>query len=149
MKSLFIYYSYTGNGDLLAEELRKKGIDVRKVERRKKLPKSFFWGIMTGGFLAGIKHKDALSNFDNNIEGYDHILIGSPVWNGRFCSPINTVLANLSFEGKKLTFLLYAGSGEGPKAVKRIHKEYPNAEIVLLKEPKKYPEEFEKLSHLA
>ena len=68
MKKLFVYYSYTGNGDEVAEYLRVRGYDLRMVQRKKKLPKSFFFGIMTGGFLAGIKHKDKLVDFDENTE---------------------------------------------------------------------------------
>ena len=149
MKSLFIYYSYTGNGELLAKELEKKGIALRPVKRKKPLPKSFFLGMMSGGFLAAIKHKDALLDFDADVAGYDHIIIGSPIWNARLASPINTVLASLPLEGKAITFLLYSGSGEGKKALKRIGKEYPNAEVIHLKEPKKYPEELSKLSQLS
>lgn len=148
MKQLFIYYSYTGNGDVVAEYLQKSGIEIRKVQRKKKLPKSFFWGVLTGGFLAGIKHKDKLLDFNDDIEKIDHIIIGSPIWNARFSSPINTVLHTLKLKDKKVTFVFYAGSGEGPKAFKRVSKEFPHANCVFLKEPKKYPEELKKLEEL-
>ena len=55
MKSLFIYYSYTGNGDFVADYLKEKDVEIRQVIREKKLPKSFFCGVMDGGFLAGIR----------------------------------------------------------------------------------------------
>ena len=148
MKKLFVYYSYTGNGDIVASTMEKMGYELRKVIRKKSLPKSFFWGMMTGGFLAAIKHKDKLKDFDNNIEQYDEIVIGSPIWNGRLATPTNTVLANLNLKDKKLSFVLYSGSGEGLKASDRIKKEYPNAEIIFLKEPKKYPDELNKLDEL-
>ena len=145
MKKLFIYYSYTGNGELIANNLKEKGYDLRLVIRKKKLPKSFFFGILAGGFLASTKHKDKLVDFDENVEEYDEIVIGSPIWNARFSSPINTVLAKLNLEDKKVKFILYSGSGEAPKALKRINKEYPEAEAIILKEPKKYGEELSKL----
>lgn len=148
MKSIYIYYSYTGNGEIVAEELNKKGVEIRKVVRKKKLPKSFFFGVMTGGFLAGIKHKDKLVDFDSNIEEYEQIIIGSPIWNARFSSPINTVLSKLDLSNKQVTFVLYSGSGEAKKAVKRINKEYANAKVIILKEPKKYPEELKKLDEI-
>ena len=148
MKSIFIYYSYTGSGDIIAEELNKKGVDLRKVIRLKKMPKSSFGGMMTGGFLAGIKHKDKLVDFDSNVEEYDQIIIGSPIWNARFSSPINTVLSKLNLSNKQVTFVLYSGSGEAKKAVKRINKEYANAKVIILKEPKKYPEELKKLDEI-
>ena len=146
MKSIFIYYSYTGNGDFVADYLKEKGVEIRQVIREKKLPKSFFGGVMAGGFLAGIKHKDKIVGFDSNIEGYDSIIIGSPIWNGRFSSPINTVLSQLDLSNKKVTFVFYSGSGEGKKALKRINKEYKDAKVIFLKEPKKYPDELKKIS---
>lgn len=148
MKKLFIYYSYTGNGELIANNLKEKGYDLRLVIRKKKLPKSFFFGILTGGFLAATKHKDKLVDFDENVEEYGEIVIGSPIWNARFSSPINTVLAKLNLKDKKVKFILYSGSGEAPKALKRINKEYPEAEVIILKEPKKYNEELTKLNYL-
>lgn len=149
MKNIFIYYSFTGNGDVVAQELASKSVDIRKVIRKKKMPKSFFFSILSGGFLASTKHKDKLKDFNPNIKDYEHIIIGSPIWNARLSSPINRVLSELDLSNKCLTFILYSGSGEGPKAVKRIQKEYKNAAIIILKEPKKYLEELHKLKQLS
>lgn len=148
MKKILIYYSLTGNGALVAEKLAEKGYDVREVVRKNPMPKSFFWGIVVGGFLATIKHKDKIKDVDLDLSDFDEVVIGSPVWNARFASPVNTLLSRLDAEGKKLTFVLYSGSGEGEKADARIAEEYPNATVIHLKEPKKYPEELEKLSVL-
>ena len=148
MNKLFLYYSHTGNGDVVASNLQKRGYEIRKVERKKKLPKSFFALMMTGGFLAGIKAKDKLLDFDRNLEGYDEIVIGSPIWNGRFCSPLNGLLSKIDLTGKKVTFVFCSGSGEGPKAQKRLTKLCPDATSIFLKEPKKYPAELDKLSPL-
>lgn len=147
MNKLFIYYSFTGNGDLVATFLEEKGYELRRIIRKRKLPQSFFFSIMAGGFLASIKHKDKLLGLNTNIKDYDEIVIGSPIWNGRICSPINTVLSKINFAGKKLTFLFYSGSGEGKKALKRISKEYKYAKVVFLKEPKKHLEELNKLKN--
>lgn len=145
MKKLFIYYSYTGRGDIVAQKMQEKGYDIRKVETVKSLPKSFFWGMMVGGFQAGTKKKAALKEFDQDISNYEEIVIGSPIWNGAFTPAINSVLSILDLSNKKLSFVFYSGSGEGKKAVKRINKEYPNTLYIFLKDPKKYPEELNKL----
>ena len=148
MNKLFIYYSYTGNGDFVASKMQEKGYEIRKIETVKRLPKSFFWGMMVGGFQAAIKKKAKLKDVDLDISRYDEIVIGSPIWNGRFPPAINTILANLSLKERKITFVFYSGSGEGAKAVKRLIKELPNATYMFLKEPKKYPDELLKLSVL-
>ena len=147
MKKLFLYYSYTGNGDLVAKEMEKRGFEIRKVEAKKRLPKSFFWAMMSGGFQAGLGLKDKLKDFDQNIEGYDEIVVGSPIWNGKFPPALNTILKTLPLKDKNVSFLFYSGSGEGKKALKRINKEYPNAKYVFLQEPKKHPGELNKINY--
>ena len=67
MKKLFIYYSYTGNGEVVKQKMQEKGYDIRKVETLKNLPKSFFFAMMAGGFQAGIKKKAKLKEFDFDI----------------------------------------------------------------------------------
>ena len=145
MKKLFIYYSYSGNGELVAQKMREKGYDIRKVETIKKLPKSFFFAMMSGGFQAGVKMKAKLKEFNFDVSSYDEVVIGSPIWNGRFPPAINTVLTKVNFEGKELSFVFYSGSGEGKSALKRVNKEYPNSKVLFLKQPKDYPEELKKL----
>lgn len=146
MKKLFVYFSYTGSGDAVAEKLANQGYDLQKVLRKKPLSKSFFLAMLKGGFLAGTGHKDKLVGYEDISAQYDEVVIGSPIWNGRIASPVNTVLASLDPSGKRLSFVLYAGGGEAPKAVKRLEKAYPGCRIVVLKEPKKYPAELEKLN---
>lgn len=146
MKKLFLYYSYTGNGDVVANEMAKKGYEIRKVDTVKKLPKSFFWGMMVGGFKAGLSLKAKLKEYDQNIDGYDEIIIGSPIWNGKFPPALNTIFKTLPLKDKNVSFLFYSGSGEGKKALKRVNKEFPNAKYVFLKEPKKYNDELNKIN---
>lgn len=146
MKKLFIYSSFTGSGDLVAEELKKKGYEIRKVVEKKKFPKSFFWSIMSGGFRASFGVKGKLVNYDNNIKEFDEIVLGSPIWNGRFPPTMNSVLKQTDFTGKSLQFLFYSGSGEGKKALEKVKKIFPNSEVTFLQEPKKHKDELKKLS---
>ena len=145
MSKIFIYYTRSGNGDVIADKYKELGFDIRKVETKYKLSKNLFLACMKGGFHATIGKKPKLINFDNNINDYEEIIIGSPIWNGRLSCPINTVLKNLNFENKNVKFVLYSGSGEAEPAKKYINKKYPNSKIVILKEPKKYVDELKKL----
>ena len=149
MKKLFLYYSYTGNGDIVSKEFEKAGFELGKVSEKKKMPKSFFWSIMVGGFRAGLGLRGKLVNYDNDVSSFDKIVIGSPIWNGKFPPAVNAVLKQTNFEGKDLTFVFYSGSGEGKKAEAKVKKEFPSAKILFLKEPKKYSDELKKLKELA
>ena len=145
---LFYYFSLTGNLDKVSEILNKDNIEIRKVETIRKFPKKMFPLMMTGGFLAGINAKTKLKNFNKDTDGFDEIIIGSPIWNGRISSPINYLLKNIDLNDKNITFIFTAGSGEGPKALKKVNKLYPKAKVIFLKEPKKYNEELEKVKEL-
>ena len=146
MKRLFIYYSDTGNGEAVASRMRERGYDTRRVIPQKELPKPFFLKILKGGFLAGTGFCSPLVDYDSDLSEYEELVIGSPIWNGRIASPINTVLSETDFSGKKVAFILYSGGGSAPKAVARILRDFPGADIIQLKEPKANPDEFEKLT---
>ena len=148
MSKLFIYYSLSGNGDAVAENLKEKGFDVRKVGSAKQPPKKFFFQILQCGFNAGRRYCEPLKDYDADISAYDTVVIGSPVWNGRLSCPINTVLKETELKGKKVAFILYSGSGEAAKAEQQIRAVVPDAEIIHLKEPKKNPETLGRLSDL-
>ena len=100
--------------------------------------------MLVGGFKALTKYKEKLIDFNNDISNYDEIIIGSPIWCDRLSSPINTVLNELDLSNKKVSFILYSGSGVANKASKVIKDKY-NANIIILKEPIKYKEELDKL----
>ena len=145
MKRLFIYYSFTGNGDLVANTLSKYNIDIRKVETKHKLPKIFFFQMMVGGFRGLTKHKDRLYEYDKDVSDYDEIIIGSPIWFDRVSSPINRVIDDLNLTGKKVSFVFYSGSGEATEASTRVKDLFKNPYILILQQPNKNSSELDKL----
>lgn len=145
MKKIFIYYSLNGNGDVVADVLKEQGVTIRKIKPKKELPKSITGQIFIGGFLAMINHKSKLVDFDKDISKYDEIIIGSPIWNARLSTPINTVLEELELKDKKVSFIFYSASGTSPKATEKVHKLFPNASITDLKEPKDNEQELNKI----
>lgn len=148
MKKLFLYCSYTGNGEIVSGVFKSHEYDLRKVREKKKMPKSFFWSMIVGGFRASIHSKGKLVDYNNDISSYEEIVVGGPIWNARLNPTTNSILKETDFTNKKLSFVLYSGSGTGKKAEKKIKKLFPKANIIFLKEPKKYNEELEKLNIL-
>ena len=143
MKKIFIYYSESGNGDVVANYLKEKGYDIEKIEA-KPLPKAFFLKMMVGGFKASIGCKDKIKDLDFDLNNYDEVIVGSPVWNGRLSSPIRGLLDKYEFN-KKLDFILYSGSGEGKAAVNYINNKYINSKVTILKQPKNNNDELNKI----
>lgn len=145
MKKIFIYYSLTGNGDEVANYLKSKDYDIRKVQTNEPLPNNYILRILSGGYKAMINYEDSLIDFDNNIQEYEEVIIGSPIWNDRLSSPINTTLKMLDLQNKKVSFILYSGSGKAKKATDIILQKYNNPKIINLKEPKQNNEELRKI----
>lgn len=148
MSKLFLYYSLTGNGDKVAEVFKQRGYEIRKFTPKGKMPKTFFFRILTGGFVASLGVKSKLVDFDPDLSAFDEIVVGSPIWNARTTPALNGLLELVDFKGKKVTFLFYSGSGTGKKAKAKVHALYPDAQILFLKEPKKYEEELARLDPL-
>jgi multimeric flavodoxin WrbA len=142
MKKIFIYFSLTGSGDVVSDYMKKNGYDIRKVISKNKYPKKMFPLMMVGGFKALTKMKDKLIDFDSNIDDYDEVVIGTPIWFDRVSSPINSVLSKLDLSNKKVSFILYSASGDAKKATERLKD---IGDITILKEPKKYKEELNKI----
>jgi flavorubredoxin len=142
-KKLFIYYSETGNGDLVAEHYKNKNYDIEKIIS-KKLPKTLFFQMMVGGFRATASIKPKINELTKDINNYDEIIIGSPIWNDRLCAPIRTLLSKYDFTNKKVNFVLYSGGGSANTATEFINTNYPDAKVVVLRQPKENLNQIEK-----
>ena len=145
MAKVFIYYSNSGNGDVVAQYLKEKGFEIRKVQTDYKLSKNLFLAMMKGGFGAAVGKKAKLIDYDGDVSAYDEVSIGSPVWNDRLPPPVNSVLKYTDLKGKKVTFILYSGGGECKRAVEKLTGLYPEAKMINIKQPSENKEQLNKI----
>ena len=114
MNKYFIYFSATGNGDFLAEELKQYGYTPVKVEMKKPIKKVGFWFIFHYGGRATFQKKEKIKPFSLDLKEDDLVVVGSPIWGDKLSTPINTVLSQLSLNKDTTRFVLYP-AGEGTK----------------------------------
>ena len=151
MKKLFIYYSLTGNGEAVALKMEELGFETIRVKPKRDISGPFFFKIMRGGFQAlrkaspKLDGSSDLTRLDPPASEYDVIAVGSPVWFARLSPAANSVLKTRPEKAGQLSFVLWAGGGEAPKALERIKKEYPGAPVIIMKQPSENPSELEKL----
>ncbi|MBQ1545126.1 MAG: NAD(P)H-dependent oxidoreductase [Clostridia bacterium] len=69
--------------------------------------------------------RPALADCDANVEAYDTILLGFPVWWGRAPSIINTFLEAYDFTGKTVYAFCTSGGGGVREAEKDFYMTYP------------------------
>ncbi len=114
MKSVILYYSYSGNTRKIAQELRdylKPGYEVQISELRAKDESANFLGQCQRAFW----HKQAeieSGNFD--LSAYDLICLGTPVWAFGPAPAVNSFLDKCSgVRGKDAVLFTTYGSGTG------------------------------------
>ncbi len=141
MKSVFVYYSMTGNGDYVAEQLKKKGVDIIKLQPKRRLPKAMLPQMMVGGMLALFHHKAKLMQDEFNLTEYEKVIIGTPIWNQRVSTPVNTLLAKNTFTDKVVMLVAYSGGGEANQCQEYVSKKYGIQEFISLRQPLKNKDE--------
>ena len=144
MKKLFIYYTLTGNGDVMATFYSKEGYDTHRVETMKPIKKPNFFRILRYGGEAMMKKRRPIMKIELDPNKYEEIVIGSPIWNDRLSTPILSLLDQYDFNKETTKFVFYAGGGKASHAEQQIEKMGFKNKAIVVKEPKSYPLEAEK-----
>jgi flavodoxin len=112
MKTLVVYFSYTGNCGLVAGVLKNNlnadGLELKLTDDkvRKGLAK-YIWG----GKQAFSHTKPPLKPYTVDWKQYDLIVIGGPVWAGSLSPALATFLDETRISGKNIAlFCCYKGS---------------------------------------
>lgn len=110
MKSLIVYYSYTGNNALLARFLADRlGSDHFAIEES---DKRTGFTIFLDVFL---KRAPDIKPLDKNLADYKSVILIAPLWAGKFASPMRTFLIKHGRELKKYYFITFAGGNPSVK----------------------------------
>ena len=134
-KILIAYYSFEGHTEeaakRIAEELRAAGGDPQllKIAVRKELPKSGL-KFLVGGFNALTQGDPGILNEDININDYDKVFLGTPVWAGNAPGAIKAFLKKAQPEGRKLYLFAMSGSGDEKKTFRTITGYLSGNEVV-------------------
>ena len=141
----FVYYSNSGNGDYLAEKLDKHGYKAIKIEPVKKLGKMNFFRIMKYGGDAMFNKKMKIQEVPLSLKEDDIVVVGSPIWNDRLSTPVNSFLDQFNLNKKTTRFILYPAGKTTSKSFTQIKKLGFEGDIVVIPYPKKYIEKTDKL----
>ncbi len=103
MKTLIIYYSYTGNTRMVAEILKEKiGGDL--IEIKPVVPYSDNYNLVVENAKKEIsdKYKPEIENLDIDVQKYDRVVLGTPVWWYTFAPAVRTFLESCDLAGKDI-----------------------------------------------
>jgi flavodoxin len=119
MKALVLYYSFEGNTELIATTICETlKVPIARIHPVKDLTSTGFSKYVWGGgqVVMGIKPK--LEPLEVDLNEFDVIFLGSPIWAGTYAPPIKTLLENGILKNKKV-FYFYTHEGGAQNAEKR------------------------------
>ncbi len=124
--------------DKIADGIKAAGeADIIRIEPKKAYPDKgagkFFWG----GKSAVMGEKPALQPYEFNIDKYDRIIFGTPVWASTFVPPLRTFInENPDVKDKKIAVFTCFSGGGADKAIEKMKKyigiERFEAELILV-----------------
>lgn len=121
MKSIVIYYSLTGNTGLVARMIAERlGADTIMLKPEKEIPLKGAAKYFCGGKSVMFHEKPRLLNDSINLDGYDTLVIGTPIWAGSYTPPVNTFLSENMIRDKSV--YIFATHSPGTDAEKCFTK---------------------------
>lgn len=113
MKSLIIYYSYEGNCEEISKAIKEvTNADVLCIEPKKEKKTKSLYRFIWGGMQVYMTKKPELVPYTINLEKYDTIFIGTPVWFGTYAPPINTFLSENEIKNKNIGIFICSGNNK-------------------------------------
>ena len=129
-KTLVLYYSQTGTTQAVAEELQKQlGADIERIEAVNPYSGDFQATIQRGGEELKSGEVPAINPLQSNLDDYDVIFIGYPIWFGTYAMPIATLVKENDFAGKTVVPFCTFGSGGLNTSMDALRKAQPQADI--------------------
>jgi len=119
MKTLTVYYSWSGKTQLVATSISKVlNADLKEIEEVKKRRRFFIH--ISGGFSALRGKCSRIKPLNFTLNAYDLIFLGTPVWALRPTPAINTFISKANLANKKVVLFATMGGVGGRNAIKMM-----------------------------
>ncbi|GAA0178039.1 flavodoxin [Clostridium sediminicola] len=123
-KTLVIYYSRSGKTKKVAESIAKKlHADLQQIIDNKK--RSGLFGFICSGRDAMNENLADIQEIHVNINDYDKIIIGTPVWASRIATPVLEFIKKQKNNIKEYS-LFYTQGGPGDNKIESQLDKYLN-----------------------
>ncbi|MBA2862233.1 flavodoxin [Methanococcus maripaludis] len=129
-KKLVIYYSLFENTEYVAKLISENtGAELLKIETVTEIPKKGFTMFLELGRFLLFRKMPEIKEISLNLDDYDIIYIGTPVWAGNMAAPLKTFFSKYKFAGKKVAVFCTAGKTIG-NTLENMKKELVDNEII-------------------
>jgi len=114
MKTLVVYYSLTGNVEFIAKNIaRIANADLLSLKTKEEVNPKGLMKIFQGGKQVLMKNEPELLPYDIDVNNYDLIMIGTPVWAWSFAPALRTFFKKTLIRNKKIILFCCHGGGKG------------------------------------
>ena len=129
-KAIVVYYSQLNSTKAVAQEISGRlGIPMVDIEPVVPYDDDFNATIQRGQREMG-GNLPEIKPLDVNLDDYDVIFLGYPIWFGTYATPMMTFLKNANLAGKKIVPFCSFGSGGLNTSVNDLKKALPDSEIL-------------------
>ncbi|MDR2769025.1 MAG: hypothetical protein LBB19_00480 [Puniceicoccales bacterium] len=113
-KMVVVYYSHSGITKAVAEFIKEKvGGDIFEIEPLEPYPSSYNATLELANKELASGYKPTLKKRLGNMDDYDVIFLGSPVWCGTIAPAVTSFLSTHDLSGKTIIpFCTHGGGGE-------------------------------------
>ena len=124
MKIALVYYSLDGNTAFAAEKIGLRlEADIIRLKPVKEYPTEkiakYFWA----GKSASFQESPKLMPYAFDINMYDVIILGTPIWAGTFAPPLRTFIRAQVWEGRKVALFACCSGGGTEKYFQQLRNE--------------------------
>ena len=127
MNRAVVYYSLSGNTKEAAKIIaRKLGAKILEIDLVKPLPKNTVRQMLVGGMQSTFGRRPKIKGVTDNIDYYDEIILGMPVWAGMPASPVNTFIKNYGVADKIDAVFTFSGGGDNDRCLAQLSKSLKN-----------------------
>ncbi len=107
MKTIIVYYSYTGTTKKYVEYMKSKiDCDLLEIKPVEDMKAEGFKSYIIGGYKSFIKETPKLQDYNFNQDDYDFIIIASPLWAAKYAPSIRSFLKNENIHDKRVSYFM-------------------------------------------
>lgn len=130
-KILVLYYSQTQTTKVVAEEIANAlGADIEAILPVEPYDGDFGATIARSQKEAAEGKTPEIQPLSVNVNDYDVIFLGYPIWFGTYAPPVASLLNTVDLSGKKIVPFCTFGSGGLDTSVKDLVAKLPDSEIL-------------------
>lgn len=118
-KPLIVYFSRIGNTEQVAKQIHNyTGGDILPIQATSPYPQDYGLAVARAKQEKATKTLPPIQPTDINIQNYDTIFIGYPIWWSSIPAPIKTFLSTHDLSGKTIIpFCTHAGSHQAQSVI--------------------------------